>query len=298
MNLSHLYYFRKLAELEHYTKAAKELFITQPTLSNSIAQLERELEIPLFQRDGRRVKLTRYGREFYEYTVQALNALEKGIALAKEHAGSPSGSIDIGTIYTIQGDYLPALLRAFRNESGGAALVNVYQGLSKPLIEDLENDRYEVVFTAFVPDKPHITFTPVTSQKLVAIMHRSHPLAWRNALTFANLRDVDPIVTYPPDTPIGAEVKALLEAHEITATGALYNDEITLASMVESTPGAVGIALETLGLAPFKELIVKRLSEVDDNFHPVYMAYKTGGYKTRAVENFIEFTKNFKWEQR
>ena len=49
MNLPQLYYFRKLAELQHYTNAAKELFITQPTLSNSIASLERELGIPLFR---------------------------------------------------------------------------------------------------------------------------------------------------------------------------------------------------------------------------------------------------------
>ena len=45
MNLSQLYYFRKLAEVKHYTHAAEELFISQPTLSNSISQLEKELGI-------------------------------------------------------------------------------------------------------------------------------------------------------------------------------------------------------------------------------------------------------------
>ena len=47
MNLSQLYYFRKLAELEHYGKASEELFITQPSLSNSIGNLEKELGVPL-----------------------------------------------------------------------------------------------------------------------------------------------------------------------------------------------------------------------------------------------------------
>ena len=60
MNLSQLYYFRKLAEVKHYTHAAEELFISQPTLSNSISQLERELGIPLFEREGRKIKLTRW----------------------------------------------------------------------------------------------------------------------------------------------------------------------------------------------------------------------------------------------
>ena len=52
MNLSQLYYFRKLAEVKHYTHAAEELFISQPTLSNSISQLEKELGIPPVQTRG------------------------------------------------------------------------------------------------------------------------------------------------------------------------------------------------------------------------------------------------------
>ena len=50
MNLSQLYYFSKLADLQHYTRAAKELFITQPTLSGSISSLENELGVALFQK--------------------------------------------------------------------------------------------------------------------------------------------------------------------------------------------------------------------------------------------------------
>ena len=72
MNLSQLYYFRKLAEVKHYTHAAEELFISQPTLSNSISQLERELGIPLFEREGRKIKLTKYGEEFYQYATEAV----------------------------------------------------------------------------------------------------------------------------------------------------------------------------------------------------------------------------------
>ena len=53
MNLSQLYYFKKLAELQHYTKAAKELYISQPSLSDSMSSLEKELGVTLFQKEGR-----------------------------------------------------------------------------------------------------------------------------------------------------------------------------------------------------------------------------------------------------
>lgn len=58
MNLSQLNYFKKLAEVLHYTRAAQELFITQPTLSGAISSLEKELGAPLFERNGRSVLLT------------------------------------------------------------------------------------------------------------------------------------------------------------------------------------------------------------------------------------------------
>ena len=56
MNLQQLYYFRKLAEVQHYTEAAKALYITQPSLSDSIASLEHELSVSLFQKKGRGVQ--------------------------------------------------------------------------------------------------------------------------------------------------------------------------------------------------------------------------------------------------
>ena len=253
--------------------------------------------IPLFEREGRKIKLTKYGEEFYQYATEAVNALEKGIALAHEHAGSPTGSIDIGAIYTIQSDYLPSLIKGYRDQYGKDAQVNVFQGLTQPLLEDLESNRYELAFTAYVDSKPDLTFVPVLTQRLVAVVHRSDKLAWSKNLTLDSLRGRD-IITYPPTTPIGAEVSALMTTHGLSATHTYANDEITLGSMVESTPGTIGLALDTIGLAPFRELITKRLPEVDDDFHTVCLAFKTAAYKTRAVENFIEFTRSFEWDSK
>lgn len=96
MNLQQLYYFRKLAEVQHYTEAAKALYITQPSLSDSIASLESELSVALFQKKGRNVQLTKYGEEFSQYVNQSLEILEHGIALMKEKSDSMTGTYDIG----------------------------------------------------------------------------------------------------------------------------------------------------------------------------------------------------------
>ena len=81
MNLYHLKYFVTLAHLEHYTKAAEQLSITQPSLSHAIASLEREINIRLFEKEGRNVVLTRAGKNF-------LTDIEKALALIDESINS------------------------------------------------------------------------------------------------------------------------------------------------------------------------------------------------------------------
>ena len=69
MTLNQLTYFQKIAELEHFSRAAEELNISQPSLSRSIDTLEQELGLPLFEKQGRNVILTKYGRIFLEHEI-------------------------------------------------------------------------------------------------------------------------------------------------------------------------------------------------------------------------------------
>lgn len=295
MNLSHLYYFRTLARVQHYTRAAEELFITQPTLSNAVSQLEKELGIPLFQKEGRNVRLTKQGREFDEYITQALDLIDKAVDIAHEQAGSPSGAIDLGVIYTIQADYLPPLLRAYRDRYGSGIIINTYQGLTTQLVEDLESGRYDVVFGSYVEGKEDdLGFIPVDSQRLVAVVHDYSPFAKRESVTIEDLSH-SKIYSYSPDIPLGKEVRKICRECcdrdlDIHATA---EDEITLGSLVDSDPSAIGLVLDTLGLLPFQNLVKVRLSEVPDDFHKVYLIYRKNVFQPRAVENFIDFVREY-----
>lgn len=79
MNLDHLRYFETIARLEHYGKAARLLHITQPNLSHAISQLETELGVPLFEKTGRNVRLTRYGKLFLESVSHSLGHLDSAV---------------------------------------------------------------------------------------------------------------------------------------------------------------------------------------------------------------------------
>ncbi len=77
MNLDHLRYFVKLAEVRHYTKAAEQLGISQPSLSHAINQIEAELGVPLFEKSGRNTTLTRFGEEFLSCAENSLSILDE-----------------------------------------------------------------------------------------------------------------------------------------------------------------------------------------------------------------------------
>ena len=134
MNLQQLYYFRKLAEVQHYTEAAKALYITQPSLSDSISSLESELSVALFQKKGRGIELTKYGQEFYQYVNQALGILEHGIAIMKEKSDLVTGTIDVGCIPTLLGDFLPDALDLY-HEKHPQVSFNIFHEKSIPVAE-------------------------------------------------------------------------------------------------------------------------------------------------------------------
>src|SRR3989339_168194 len=98
MNMQQLHYFKKIAEVEHYTKAANALSITQPCLSYAISELEKELGAPLFYKTGRNIKLTRYGDMFLIHVKNALRELDAGKTEIQELVSPNKGNVIISHI--------------------------------------------------------------------------------------------------------------------------------------------------------------------------------------------------------
>ena len=72
MNLTHLRYFAELAHTHHYTRAAQNLCITQPSLSHAIFKMEEELGVPLFEKNGKNTVLTVFGEQFLRSVESSL----------------------------------------------------------------------------------------------------------------------------------------------------------------------------------------------------------------------------------
>lgn len=95
MNLTHLKYFIAVASLGSVTKAAQENFVSQSAVSKTIKQLEDELGVQLFEREGRTIKLNEQGRLFYSYVSDSLNLLNRGIKAVQTRQISQQKPINV-----------------------------------------------------------------------------------------------------------------------------------------------------------------------------------------------------------
>ncbi|GLC81228.1 LysR family transcriptional regulator [Lacrimispora brassicae] len=285
MNLPQLYYFLKLAELQHYTKAAKELYIAQPSLSDSIASLEQELGISLFQKKGRNVKLTKYGQEFYVHVSQALNELERGIASMKRHSGQGGGTIDVGCIPTLIGDFLPTAIQNYMKKDAQIKF-NIFQGMSIEVAHGVAAGKYDLGFCSMVDEEPELVYVPIMAQELVLIVNDAHPLAGRQEVRLGDLKDYK-LTTYRDSIPIGKVVRGLLSEHGVEATFS-YDDEISIGGVISENQLAAIVA-RTPFLKQFDNLVLIKLTDVPPDTRLIYMTYSKKNFISSAVEAFADF---------
>ena len=151
MNLSQLQYFKVLAQEEHYTRAAQMLSITQPSLSHAISQLEQELGTRLFEKKGRNVVLTRYGKMFLPYVEESLKVLNEGVQRIQEVNGSRHGIIHLAYIYTMGSEFAPKLVRKFLDAYPDYDIeFHFTVGTTGEIIDGLKDDKYDIVFSSYL----------------------------------------------------------------------------------------------------------------------------------------------------
>lgn len=294
MNLSQLYYFRKLAELQHYTRAAKELFITQPTLSGSISSLENELGVSLFQKTGRNVELTKYGIEFLSYVNASLEQLDKGVAIMKGYSGeSDGGTIDLGCIITVQTGYVPQLLTMYHRDSEHSYEFNINQKPSQTLLEGLMKGQHDVVFCAQDPNLSDVTYVPVVAQELIVAMNENSPLAQKDYIVPEDLAEVN-LISYRDSIPLGKSVKGLLSTMGIENVKYAFDDESILAGFAVN---GVDVALmcDTFFLHSVNGIVKKPFYNNEQEkkrfYHSIHLAYSEKNYHPYCVEHFIDYVK-------
>lgn len=191
MELLQLHYFRTVARLEHMTKAAAELHIAQPALSKTISRLEEDLGVPLFDRQGRQIRLNAIGKAFLARTETALTALEEGRKEAADLAGMAKGSVYLATSTL---NRLSEPLSAFRAMHPDVGF-RIAQAPMDGLGQLLDNGEIDFCFTAMPVERPGICELPVLHEEIYLAVPPGHRFAERRSISLSEVAD-EPFVGY------------------------------------------------------------------------------------------------------
>ena len=187
MTLQELRYFCVTAEVLHYTRASRLLYISQPSLSYSLSKLEQELGVPLFEKNGKKVALTKYGEEFLPYAKRALAELSEGIEHLREMKIPASGGVSLGYIYSVSFSALPQFVNRFYMHQGNERIAFRFrQGKAGELIEQLLNGSLDILI-AGKPDMASIDYIPIYRQELYLIVPATHRLADADSVALSDI---------------------------------------------------------------------------------------------------------------
>lgn len=189
MELRQLKYFIEVARREHVTRAAEHLLVAQSAVSKQIGHLEEELQVQLFIREGRNVKLTPIGRIFLERVEKALAELEGAVQEVHEFMDPELGEIRLGFPHSLAAYTLPLVVSAFR-ERHPRVTFQLRQGMYTHLLKDLIQGEINLALVSPVPQNhPEVEGHVLFTEEVYAILPPQHPLAQNSSIRLEQLKN-------------------------------------------------------------------------------------------------------------
>ena len=204
MELMQLRYFMTVAQLQHLTRAAEQLRISQPALSKAISRLEEELGTELFDRSANRITLNSSGRLYLQYVEQALGMLDSGKTALQSQSGVVSGNVSIMTSCS---GILQQAVRAFLTEHRHIRYQQ-YRYTSGLIAEQLEGGTADFAVTNTPISSPKFSWTTLVEDELYAVISVDNPLSEQAQVTMEELKDQELIIS-----------NNLMSIHDIVETG-------------------------------------------------------------------------------
>lgn len=186
MTLEQLRIFVAVAEREHVTQAARDLNLTQSATSAAVAALEAQYQTKLFDRIGRRIKLTEAGRVFLIEAQAVLTRAASAETVLADLTGLKRGSLTLGASQTVANYWLPALMHRYRVRLPGISL-RLRIGNTQSVSGWVQEGAVDIGFVEGAIDDPAFIIEPVADDELVLVVNPGHDWAKRRPVTADDL---------------------------------------------------------------------------------------------------------------
>jgi DNA-binding transcriptional LysR family regulator len=193
IDFRHLETFCRVADLKSFSKAADDLFLTQPTISGHILSLEQSLSLRLFDRTSREVRLTKAGEVFLKYASKILSFRKDLLNALSEFSQGIRGELSLGAS-TIPGEYLlPKLLGDFKKEHPHV-IISLKIADTKEIIQYVFQDNVEFGIIGAKLNHPSLHYEKYEEDEIIVVAPPDHPLTRKKRVNLEELSKVPWII--------------------------------------------------------------------------------------------------------
>jgi len=254
IELKHFRAFVAVARHLHFATAAREIHVSQPTLSLLVRQLEEAIGTPLFSRSTRHVALTGMGREFLPRADQAVNAVYSAVSHMQDYVHLKKGKVTIAAFPSVATRLLPGIVSKFKRANPNVT-VSILDGIADFIVERLQSGAADFAIASELNEED-LEFIPIFEDGITLLLGKDHNLAHRKSVAWREFIG-EHVVTVSMETGIrqtidealakeGLKLKAIIEPQMIQTVMALceagIGPGIVLSSYLQDAPpGLVAI---------------------------------------------------------
>lgn len=285
--LHQLKVFEAVARHSSFTRAAEELFLTQPTVSMQVKQLAKAVGLPLFEQVGKQLYLTTAGQELYTTCHDVFEKISQFEIVVADLKGLKQGGLRLSTITTAK-YVIPRLLGPFCQRYPGID-VSLTVTNHERVLENLLHNRDDLYIVSQTPEDIDVSFHPFLENPLVVLAPRSHPLAGEKNIPIERLAD-EPFIMREPGSGTRKAVQALFDRHGVSVKVKL--DLGSNEAIKQAIAGGLGLSVLSRHVLALEGLN-SQITVLDVQEFPIkrywYVVYPTGKRLSVVARTFFEY---------
>ena len=287
MNIRKLEIFYRTAKCLNMSQVAKDMYISQPSISQCISEIESEVDAKLFDRIGKKLYLTHEGQIFYEYTRRILNIYEEGINVIRS-SKSNKGKLVIGASTTIGTYIMPHIIHKFNKKEKDIEISMIID--NKQNIEELIlNNKVDIAFIEGTVNSKEIILKDIWTDELVFISSINHEWNGKKYLDIEDLKN-NKFIIREDGSGTRQRFEGFLENKDIKFNS--YIELSNLEAILNYVKLNIGVScvpyMSVLSEENSKSINVYRIKDHKIN-RSLYSAIHKDKYISKPIECFMKF---------
>jgi DNA-binding transcriptional LysR family regulator len=287
LTLRQLKVFESVARQLSFSRAAEELYLTQPAVSMQIKQLEDNVGLPLFEQMGKKIYLTDAGRELYYYSRGISQQLADMELALDELKGLERGKLDISVVSTAN-YFAPHLLAKFCQRYSGVT-VSLHVSNRETVLKQLADNLTDLAIMGRPPAHLDIATQSFMDNPLVVVAPPSHPLCTARQIPVKRLEQ-ETFLVREPGSGTRSAMERFFSTHHININRGMETD--TNEAIKQAVQAGMGLAIMSLHTVEL-ELETKRLKVLDVQDFPIMRHWHVVNRKNKRLSSAAQAFREF-----